>query len=146
MANCAPTSWRYRHQVPLALERIAPNAQAWDAAGEVLRPLYGEAARLGLARSRLSGSPGRHARALCAAQRDVGRAQGRHGGSGGLLASLFSHIGLRRVLRHGVRAVQQEVVPPVLRGEKISALAITEPGAASTWPACAPRPREAATA
>jgi acyl-CoA dehydrogenase len=53
----------------------------------------------------------------------------RVGGSGGLMASLFSHnIGLPPVLRHGSAALQQEVVPPVLRGEKISALAISEPG------------------
>jgi len=45
------------------------------------------------------------------------------------MASLFSHnIGLPPVVRHGSAALQQEVIPPVLRGEKISALAITEPG------------------
>ena len=50
-------------------------------------------------------------------------------GSGGLMASLFSHnIGLPPVLRWGSDALQREVIPPVLRGEKIAALAITEPG------------------
>ena len=48
------------------------------------------------------------------------------------MASLFSlNIGLPPVLRHGSAQVQQEVMPPVLRGEKIAALAITEPGAGS---------------
>ena len=52
--------------------------------------------------------------------------------SGGLMAGLFSlNIGLPPVLRHGSAQVQQEVIPPVLRGEKIAALAITEPGGGS---------------
>jgi acyl-CoA dehydrogenase len=48
------------------------------------------------------------------------------------MAGLFSHnIGLPPILRHGTRALQQEVIPGVLRGEKVAALAITEPGAGS---------------
>jgi acyl-CoA dehydrogenase len=48
------------------------------------------------------------------------------------MAGLFSHnIGLPPVLRHGSAQVQQEVIPTVLRGEKIAALAITEPGGGS---------------
>jgi acyl-CoA dehydrogenase len=53
----------------------------------------------------------------------------RHGASGGLMASLFSHnIGLPPIQRHGSAELQAEVIPGVLRGEKIAALAITEPG------------------
>jgi acyl-CoA dehydrogenase len=56
----------------------------------------------------------------------------RHGASGGLMAGLFSHnIGLPPILRHGSAALQAEVIPGVLRGERISALAITEPGGGS---------------
>ena len=51
------------------------------------------------------------------------------GGSGGLMASLFSHnIGLPPVIRHANPELQQRVVPDVLAGRKIAALAITEPG------------------
>jgi acyl-CoA dehydrogenase len=53
-------------------------------------------------------------------------------GSGGLMASLFSHnIGLPPVVAHGSAALQQRVVPPVLAGERVAALAITEPGGGS---------------
>jgi len=53
-------------------------------------------------------------------------------GSGGLLASLFSHsIGLPPVIAHGSDALQRRIVPDVLAGRKIAALAITEPGAGS---------------
>jgi acyl-CoA dehydrogenase len=51
----------------------------------------------------------------------------RHSASGGVMASLFSHnIGLPPILRHGSSALQREIIPPVLRGERIAALAITE--------------------
>ena len=47
-------------------------------------------------------------------------------GSGGVLASLFSHtIGLPPVVALGSEALKQRIVPEVLSGEKIAALAIT---------------------
>ncbi|MFN3570403.1 MAG: acyl-CoA dehydrogenase family protein [Polaromonas sp.] len=114
-----------------ARREIAPHVSQWDDAGEFPRELYRQAAGLGLLGlgypEALGGTPAswrlRNAMtlALC-----------RHGGSGGVLASLFSHnIGLPPVLAHGSGALQQAVIPPVLRGEKIAALAITEPGGGS---------------
>ena len=114
-----------------AQREIAPHVGQWDDAGEFPRALYRQAAELGLLAlgypEALGGTPAswrlRNAMtvALC-----------RYGGSGGVLASLFSHnIGLPPVLHHGSGALQQAVIPPVLRGEKIAALAITEPGGGS---------------
>jgi acyl-CoA dehydrogenase len=113
------------------LERIAPHVGEWDAAGEIPRGLYREAAQLGLLGlgypEELGGTPASHA-----LRNAMSVTLSRHGGSGGVLASLFSHnIGLPPVLRHGAAELQQEVIPPVLRGEKIAALAITEPGGGS---------------
>jgi len=110
---------------------IAPNVQAWDDAGEFPRALYVRAAGLGLLGlgypEALGGTPASYALKLPAWV-----ALARHGKSGGVLASLFSHnIGLPPVVLHGSEAVRHEVVPPVLRGEKIAALAITEPGGGS---------------
>jgi acyl-CoA dehydrogenase len=110
---------------------IAPHVQAWDDAGEFPRALYARAAALGLLGlsypEELGGTPASYSLKLPA-----WIALARHGKSGGVLASLFSHnIGLPPVVLHGSEAVRQEVVPPVLRGEKISALAITEPGGGS---------------
>ncbi|NNU44107.1 acyl-CoA dehydrogenase family protein [Ramlibacter montanisoli] len=124
-----------------ALERIAPNAQAWDEAGEVPRALYGEAARLGLLGlgypEAMGGTP-----APFALRNAMSVALSRHGGSGGVLAALFSHnIGLPPILRHGSAQLQQEVIPPVLRGERIAALAITEPGGGSDVAALRTRAR-----
>ena len=114
-----------------AQREVAPHVTQWDDAGEFPRALYRQAAELGLLAlgypEALGGTPAswrlRNAMtvALC-----------RYGGSGGVLASLFSHnIGLPPVLHHGSEALQQAVIPPVLRGEKIAALAITEPGGGS---------------
>jgi len=114
-----------------AQREIAPHVSQWDDAGEFPRALYRQAAEMGLLAlgypEALGGTPAswrlRNAMtlALC-----------RYGGSGGVLASLFSHnIGLPPVLAHGSQALQQGVIPQVLRGEKIAALAITEPGGGS---------------
>jgi acyl-CoA dehydrogenase len=113
------------------LERIAPSVAQWDEAGEFPRALYGEAAALGLLGlgypEALGGTP-----APYALRNAVSATMSRHGGSGGVMASLFSlNIGLPPLMRHGAPALQQEVVPPVLRGERIAALAITEPGGGS---------------
>jgi acyl-CoA dehydrogenase len=111
-----------------ALTEIAPHVNDWEEAGEFPHRLYRHAAELGWLAlgypEALGGTPSpwhlRNAMTVALA---------RFGGSGGLMAGLFSHnIGLPPLIRHGSAALQQEVVPPVLRGEKIAALAITEPG------------------
>jgi acyl-CoA dehydrogenase len=114
-----------------ALERVAPNAQAWDAAGEIPASLQQEAGQLGLLGlgypEALGGTP-----APYALRNAVSVTLARYGGSGGVMAALFSHnIGLPPILRHGSDALQREVIPPVLRGEQVAALAITEPGGGS---------------
>ncbi|HOV18212.1 acyl-CoA dehydrogenase family protein [Ottowia sp.] len=114
-----------------ARTEIAPHVTEWDAAGEFPRALYRRAAELGLLGmgypEEFGGTPAPHAlrmvmwRALC-----------RFGTSGGVQASLLSHnIGLPPVVALASDAVKREVVPPVLAGEKIAALAITEPGGGS---------------
>ncbi len=114
-----------------AEREISPHVSRWDDEGEFPRALYRQAAELGLLAlgypEALGGVPAswrlRNAMtiALC-----------RYGRSGGVLASLFSHnIGLPPVLAYGSAALQQAVIPGVLRGEKIAALAITEPGGGS---------------
>ena len=53
-------------------------------------------------------------------------------GSGGVQASLNSHtIGLPPIAAAGSDTLQQKVLPSVLRGDKVAALAITEPSGGS---------------
>jgi acyl-CoA dehydrogenase len=114
-----------------AREVVAPNVTAWDEAGEFPRDLYRRAADIGLLGlgypEALGGTP-----APWSVRNVVSQALARVGGSGGFMASLFSlNIGLPPVMVHGSPALQTEVVPPVLRGERIAALGITEPGGGS---------------
>ncbi len=114
-----------------ARTEIAPHVDAWDAAGEFPRALYRRAGELGLLGlgypEQYGGTPASYALRL-----PLWQALCRYGTSGGVLASLLSHnIGLPPVLAHGSDAVRNEVIPPVLAGEHIAALAITEPGGGS---------------
>lgn len=114
-----------------ATRDIAPHVAQWDEAGEFPRPLYAQAASLGLLGlgypEHLGGTP-----ATWRMRNAMTQAFCRYSASGGVFASLFSHnIGLPPVLNHGSDALQQEVIPPVLRGEQIAALGITEPGGGS---------------
>lgn len=114
-----------------SLERIAPHVPQWEQDGEIPRALYREAAALGLLGlgypETLGGTP-----APFALRNAVSTTMARHTASGGVMASLFSlNIALPPVVRYARPEVRQEAVPPVLRGEKIAALAITEPGGGS---------------
>ena len=109
---------------------VAPFVREWDEAGSFPRELYRRAAQMGLLQlgypESLGGTPCAMAFRLAAAQ-EIARA-----GSGGLMASLFSHnIGLPPIVAHAHPALQQRIVPTVLTGEAIAALAITEPGGGS---------------
>jgi acyl-CoA dehydrogenase len=114
-----------------ACDEVAPNVTAWDAVGEFPRALYRQAADIGLLGmgypETLGGTP-----APWLLRNSVTQTLARVGASGGVMASLFSHnIGLPPVLAHGSPELQAEVIPPVLRGERIAALGITEPAGGS---------------
>jgi len=109
---------------------IAPYVAAWDEAETFPRELYAKAAGAGLIGlgypEELGGTPATM-RLRMVATEEVARA-----GSGGLMASLFSHsIGLPPIVAHGSEALKRRIVPDVLAGRKIAALAITEPGGGS---------------
>lgn len=111
-------------------EQIKPNVNDWDEAGEFPRELYKQAGDLGLLGLGYPEEVGgfectladrlKLSNLVCSA------------GSGGLLAGLFSHnIGLPPLLNHGSEELVQMIAPAVLKGEAISALAITEPSGGS---------------
>jgi acyl-CoA dehydrogenase len=109
---------------------IAPHVAEWDEAGTFPRALYRRAAEVGLIGvgypEALGGTPADLFYSIAAAE-EVARA-----GCGGVQASLGSHgIALPPIVAHGSEALKRRVVPPVLAGEKIAALCITEPGGGS---------------
>ena len=121
----------FRRSVRSFVEReITPHAAAWDEAGSFPRELYRKAAAIGLLGmgypEELGGTPADAFYGIVSVE-EIARA-----GCGGVQASLGSHgIALPPIVAHGSAGLKHRVVPPVLAGEKIAALAITEPGGGS---------------
>ncbi|WP_146649215.1 acyl-CoA dehydrogenase family protein [Labilithrix luteola] len=112
-------------------KHIAPHAHAWEEANEFPRELYREAAEAGLLGvsypEDYGGAGGDITHALVASEEMV-----LAGRSVGTCVGLGSHgIALPPIVRLGSDEQKARFVTPVLRGEKISALAITEPWAGS---------------
>ena len=127
--NAEHESFRTSVRAFVAAE-IAPHVNAWDEAETFPRELYRRAAHIGLLGlgypEAYGGTPADGWYRLVATE-EIARA-----GSGGLMASLFSHnIGLPPIIAHASEALKQRVVPGVLAGDKIAALAITEPSGGS---------------
>lgn len=111
-------------------KEIEPFAAQWDEAGEFPRDLYVKAGKLGILGmgfpEEFGGTPCDRFMGMIAAQ-ELARA-----GAGGISASLKSHtIGAPPIVYGGSDELKARVLPEILRGEKISALAITEPGGGS---------------
>src|SRR5689334_12929445 len=109
---------------------IEPFAHQWDEAGEFPRELYAKAAEIGLLAlgfpEACGGVPADQFMKIVASQ-ELARA-----GAGGVSASLMSHsIGAPPIARAARPAIKARVLPEILCGRKISALAITEPGGGS---------------
>jgi acyl-CoA dehydrogenase len=109
---------------------IAPHAAAWDEAEEFPRELYRQAAAAGLLGigfpEEYGGTPADLFTHVILAE-EIALA-----GVGGVHAGLFSHqIGAPPIASAGSAALKARVLPPILAGDKISALAITEPGGGS---------------
>jgi acyl-CoA dehydrogenase len=114
-----------------ARAEIAPHAHAWEEANEFPRELYEKAAAAGVLGvgypEDVGGGGGDLAHVLAAAEEMV-----LSGHSVGVTVGLGSHgIALPPIVRFGTPEQRHRFVPPVLRGEKIAALAITEPGGGS---------------
>ncbi|MFN0164098.1 MAG: acyl-CoA dehydrogenase family protein [Burkholderiales bacterium] len=111
-------------------EEIAPHAHDWDEAGTFPRELYKIAARAGILGL---GFPEEYGGFDADVFFKVIQSEELAGsGCGGVCASLMSHtIGAPPIARFGSAALKSRVLPEVLSGEKISALAITEPSGGS---------------
>ncbi len=121
----------YRHTLRTFVAReIEPYAADWDEAGSFPRELYEKASEVGLLPM---GFPEEYGGVeadlffIIVAAQELARA-----GVGGLSASLMSHmIGAPPIARAARPEVKERVLPDILAGRKISALAITEPGGGS---------------
>ena len=111
-------------------KEIKPYVNDWEEQGAFPRELYhraGEAGILGIGYPEAFGGTEGDLFLKVAAMEEIARC-----GSGGVAAGLGSlDIGLPPILRFGREDLKDRLVPPILRGEKICALAITEPNAGS---------------
>jgi acyl-CoA dehydrogenase len=110
---------------------IAPHMTEWEDAGALPRSLHRAAAAAGLLGvgfpEEAGGDGGDAIDTWVIAEEIIG-----NGGSSGVVASLFTHgIGLPHLVEAGDPALIEKVARPVLAGEKIVSLAITEPDAGS---------------
>ncbi|MCB9434923.1 MAG: acyl-CoA dehydrogenase family protein [Ardenticatenaceae bacterium] len=109
---------------------MMPFVDAWEEAGSFPRELYQKAAKVGILGmgypEALGGTPGDLFMQI-AVWEELMRP-----GSGGLSAGLGSlHIALPPILALGSPEQQEQFIRPVLAGERIAALAVTEPGGGS---------------
>jgi acyl-CoA dehydrogenase len=110
---------------------VLPNLAAWEDAGALPRDLHRKAAAADLLGvgfpEEVGGSGGSAIDSLVVTEELI-----RSGGSSGLVAGLFTHgIGLPHLVEAGNPELIDRVARPVLAGEKIVSLAITEPDAGS---------------
>ncbi len=113
-----------------AREEILPHSHEWEEAGEFPRELYEKAGSIGLLGvgfpEELGGVGGGALEILMSIEGLM------EGMTTGVTVGLGSHqIALPPVVEFGSDPLRRRIVDEVLRGEKIAALAITEPGAGS---------------
>ena len=120
-----------RRTVARFVEReITPFVDEWEEAGEFPRELYRKAAEVGLLGvaypEEWSGFESDIFHEIVVTEELLKCS------SGGLAAGLMSHnIALPPILALGNRKQKERFIPPVLSGERIAALGITEPGGGS---------------
>ena len=111
---------------------VAPHVEEWEAAREFPRELYNRCAELGFLGLKFpeeyGGQGGTYLHEAVWAEE-----LSRSGGSGGVAAGINAHIGIAMppIFNFGTEQQRQRWIVPGIKGEKIGALGITEPGAGS---------------
>ncbi len=112
-------------------KEMYPHAHEWEEAQEFPRELFTRMAELGFLGlkypERYGGEGGDYVHDAVLTE-ELGRC-----GSGGTAAGIGAHVGIATppIYKFGTEQQKQRFLAPAIRGEKIAALAITEPGAGS---------------
>ncbi|MDI3328340.1 MAG: acyl-CoA dehydrogenase family protein [Alicyclobacillaceae bacterium] len=122
---------RFRESVRRWVEKeVAPHVEEWEREGRVPRSLFRRAGELGFLGLKFPAEYGGSDDLIADAVfvEEISRC-----GSGGVAAALMAHsgIGATPVWRFGNHEQKLKYLVPAIRGEKISALGITEPDAGS---------------
>lgn len=127
-----PEHEQFREQVRRFVEReIEPNIDAWEAAGRVPAEFFTTAADAGLLGlgypEALGGTPMPDYHYQIVFQEELARA-----GAGGIVPAVWIHsIACPPILALGTSEQHQKFIAPVIKGEKMAALAVTEPSGGS---------------
>lgn len=113
------------------VREIVPHLAEWERAGQVPRALHARAAEVGLLGAgypeEVGGGGGDLLDGATIAEEII-----LAGGSSGLIAALFTHgIAVPHIVASGDGDLVDRYVRPAMAGEKIGALAVTEPGGGS---------------
>ena len=112
-------------------KEIVPHIAEWEEAGEVPRMLYKKASEVGIFGDGFDAEYGGHGQ-RDAILRMVILQELSAAGSGGVVASLLSnYIGLPPIQRFGSTEMKERVLASCLAGDRVAALAITEPSGGS---------------
>ncbi|WP_303809146.1 acyl-CoA dehydrogenase family protein [Sandarakinorhabdus limnophila] len=111
---------------------VLPNIDKWEADGELPRELHKKAAQAGILGLNYPEEYGGHSEGFDVFHGLTQTEEMSAAGAGGLGASLMTHgIGLPPILALGSDEMKRRIAPPVLAGEKLISLAITEPSGGS---------------
>jgi acyl-CoA dehydrogenase len=111
---------------------VEPHIDQWEADRQIPRDLHKKAAEAGILGLNYPEEYGGHSEGFDIFHGMVVSNELARVGAGGLGASLMTHgIGLPPVLAVGSDELKQRIAPPVLAGDKIIALGITEPSGGS---------------
>ncbi|MCB9955574.1 MAG: acyl-CoA dehydrogenase family protein [Caulobacterales bacterium] len=123
----------WRRSVRAFVDReIMPNVNAWDEAGGFPRELHRKAAEVGLLSVGYPEEFGGVREGVDLFHTLIVSEELARAGAGGLIAGLLTHgIGLPPVIALGSDELKARIAPPVLAGEKLIALCVTEPSGGS---------------
>ncbi len=112
-------------------ERIAPNGEAWEQAGEIPREIFRELGGLGLLGMRHPveyGGGGLGAMSSVVFAEELSRSS-----FGGVASSLTVHsdMSISHIAHRGTEAQKQKYLPAACAGEKVGVVCVTEPDAGS---------------
>lgn len=129
--NDSHTAWRETVRSFVAKE-ILPFVDDWDEAGAFPRALHQHAAEIGLIGIGFPESFGGVKDGIDVFHSIIASEELARAGSGGLIAGLMTHgIGLPPIIALGSDELKTRIAPPVLAGEKLIALCVTEPSGGS---------------
>lgn len=123
----------WAHTVRRWVEKeVTPNIEAWETAGEVPRELSRKAADVGIIRLGFPEEYGGISEGVDLFHGVVQAAELAYPGASGLLSALMMHgVALVPVLQFGSEELKRRVAVPVLNGEKLMAICLTEPSGGS---------------